>query len=88
MAGKKQYAIEIKLNQDAELGTAILFFQKLIRLMAKFGVTYFKTAVIYGNDRELARYETAAIMSNEIMDFHEDKMREEMVKRDTEGVTN
>ena len=35
MASQKQYTIEIRLNEDAELGTAILFFQILIRAMAK-----------------------------------------------------
>lgn len=84
MASKKQYSIEIKLNDDAELGTVILFFQRLLQVMAKFGLTYFKEAIVFSNFKELARYETASIMSSEIKEFHEEKMREEMMRRDAQ----
>jgi len=80
MASQKQYIIEIRLNEDAELGTAILFFQILIRAMAKFGITYFKEATVTSNFRELARYETSTYMTSEIKEFHESKMREQAMK--------
>lgn len=80
MASNKQYNIEIKLNEDAELSTAILFFQKLTILLAKFGVTYFSSAVLFSNYKELARVETSSHMPIAIKEFHETKLQEQSVK--------
>ena len=85
MANKKQYTVEIKLNEDAELSSAILFFQKLIILLAKFGVTYFKEAILYADFKELARYETNYSMGMAIQEFHRDKLAQQ-AHNDTEEV--
>ena len=83
MASKKQFTIEIRFNEDAELGTAILFFQKLVSLMSKFGLTYFREATVHSNYKELARYETSSTMTMEIKEFHEEKMREQSMRSTT-----
>lgn len=72
----KQYNIEIRLNPDADLGIAVLFFQKLLRLIAKYGVTYFKDVVLNEDYKEVARYETGYAMSAAIKEYKERKQQE------------
>lgn len=81
MASNKQFRVEIRMSEDVELATTVLFYQKLLSLVAKFGVTYFGDVVVLENYRELARYETTSHMNSAIKEFHEDKLREQTIKQ-------
>ena len=75
MASDKRLVIEIELNDEAELGTAVLFFQKLVVALSKFGLTYFRTASLRQGWTTLMEYETSTSMTNAIKEYQEDQLK-------------
>jgi len=75
----KRLTIELEFNDEAELGTGVLFFQKLVIVMAKFGLTYFKTATLREDWKTLLQFETASAMMNSIKEYQEDQLRKRAI---------
>ena len=93
MAKQRKHIIEIEFNDDAELGTAVLFFQKLCIVLAKFGLTYFSRATLRQDYTTLMTYETDTRMVSAIKEFQEEQLAKRMaaqkdaqqIARDTEN---
>lgn len=69
-----KYTITIDMNRDCELPTAVLFFQKILIAVSKYGITYFGNVILRADDAVLVVFETSSHLPTVIKD-HNDEVR-------------
>lgn len=59
---KPRYRVQIELNPECGLPTALVFFQKVVITIAKFGITYFTSATIDEDGIIIASFQPTGAM--------------------------
>ncbi len=89
MPKNKKHVIEIEFNDESELGTAVLFFQKLCIVCAKFGLTYFSSVTLRQDYTTLMTYETGTRMVSAIKEFQEGQLAKRIAaQRDAQQIAH